>query len=608
MTRPSPARPAVLTPRASPRAAPAALARAAADDPGGSRRHPPDDADDWGAVDDASRAVTESYHPGATTTTPPDAPAPKSAKDSTAPARRVDTSPLEGIRTCACAVIAANHWLSWYGEKRHGAIELQGGFAVTVFFFITGFVLYLAYADKCCAKDFSFAAFIKRRYVRLVPVHWLCIAFYAPVIYFNYETIARDYYFWQNASGERHLWAGWILNPFFLHAWIFAPLHYWNGVAWSVSTQVGFYFLFPTVARRAKRLFAREEEELLTREKFTPSDARGSADATDASEDVEAADKTTAAGDTITAGVKVKNTNGSDMAPAVAPAYYPAPSGAIRELHAHALEARHVRCARILYVLSFAIPFAAMAFMNNPRFRAYWADPDVARDVDSGEEVVTELGSDIDGIRAYFVARSWTPFRLPVFLLGVLFAARRERLRRVGDDRDPDVRAYWAALADRYSARFVAYWFLSSAFSLAYAESKPVRLFSEFFLVYPFAFVLYGLTVADASESRAVRFLTHPLMLAGGRISYAAYLLQFPVWSYVDFFAYGTFENRFPPCSRDDPEDVSSWHECFAKSGYQEWPDVMVVWNVSLLFAVAYAVNRWFERPVVKWLSAKMKL
>ena len=34
----------------------------------------------------------------------------------------------------------------------------------------------------------------------------------------------------------------------------------------------------------------------------------------------------------------------------------------------------------------------------------------------------------------------------------------------------------------------------------------------------------------------------------------------------------------------------------------------MVVWNVSLLFAVAYAVNRWFERPVVKWLSAKMKL
>ena len=69
---------------------------------------------------------------------------------------RVDTSPLEGVRALACAIIAANHWLLWYGEKRHGAIELQGGFAVTVFFFITGFVMYLAYGDKACREDFKY--------------------------------------------------------------------------------------------------------------------------------------------------------------------------------------------------------------------------------------------------------------------------------------------------------------------------------------------------------------------------------------------------------------------------------------------------------------------
>ena len=69
---------------------------------------------------------------------------------------RVDTSPLEGIRALACAVIAANHWLLWYGKKKHGAIELQGGFAVTVFFFITGFVMYLAYGDKVCREDFKY--------------------------------------------------------------------------------------------------------------------------------------------------------------------------------------------------------------------------------------------------------------------------------------------------------------------------------------------------------------------------------------------------------------------------------------------------------------------
>ena len=85
-------------------------------------------------------------------------------------------------------------------------------------------------------------------------MHWLCIATYAPVIAYNYETIANDYYFWQNAFGEKHLWVGWLLNPLFLSSWIFAPLHYWNSVAWSVSTQVGFYFVFPFVARVMKAL------------------------------------------------------------------------------------------------------------------------------------------------------------------------------------------------------------------------------------------------------------------------------------------------------------------------------------------------------------------
>ena len=57
---------------------------------------------------------------------------------------------------------------------------------------------------------------------------------------------------------------------------------------------------------------------------------------------------------------------------------------------------------------------------------------------------MTELGSDVDGIRAYFLARSWTPFRLPVFLLGVLFAAKRTRMRRMNTDTDQDTTLYYA--------------------------------------------------------------------------------------------------------------------------------------------------------------------
>ena len=249
--------------------------------------------------------------------------------------------------------------------------------------------------------------------------------------------------------------------------------------------------------------------------------------------------------------------------------------------------------------------FAAMALFNNPRFREYWSSPNVPRDPETGKETVTELGSDVDGIRAYFLARSWTPFRLPVFLLGSLFGARRERMRRNATDKSEDVIAFWATIVDRYAFRLILFWTLAASFSLAYAESKPVRLVSEFFLLYPAAHVVFGLTVAG-DASRTYRFLTHPLLLLGGRVSYAAYLLQFPVWTYIDRMAYGTFKNRFPPCSRHDPEAAASWTDCFAKSGYQEWPDVMVVWNVFLLFAVAYVVNRYYETRMVAFLARKL--
>ena len=379
-------------------------------------------------------------------------------------------------------------------------------------------------------------------------MHWLCIATYAPVIAYNYATIANDYYFWQNASGEKHLWVGWLLNPLFLSSWIFAPLHYWNSVAWSVSTQVGFYFVFPFVARVMKARLAKEEGGLAV---------SGNA------------------------------------------------SGAVIETEEEIVEARYRRRARVLYALSILVPFAAMAFFNNPTFREYWSSPSANRDPETGKETVTELGSDVDGIRAYFLARSWTPFRMPVFLLGALFGARRERMRRNATDKDAAVIRSWATCVDRYAFRLCVFWTLAASFSLAYSESKPVRLFSEFFLLYPAAFVVFGLTVAG-DASRTYRFLTHPVLLLGGKCSYAAYLLQFPVWTYIDRMAYGTFKNRFPPCSRNDPDAAASWTDCFAKSGYQEWPDVMVVWNVFLLFAVAYVVNRYYETRMVAFLARKL--
>ena len=374
--------------------------------------------------------------------------------------------------------------------ERHGAIELQGGFAVTVFFFITGFVMYLAYGDKACREDFKYWVrtrvvsrrswtrdasfpnatlphptrdddpvsvdvpkrrfgsrvyranqiwnlerrvdfssfrvshppgddlrafllpftprqdFIKRRYIRLVPVHWLCIATYAPVIAYNYATIANDYYFWQNASGEKHLWVGWALNPLFLSSWIFAPLHYWNSVAWSVSTQVGFYFLFPFVARRMKRQLAKEE-----------------------------------------GGLAVASSGADPPSPETPPVPLPK---------------RRKKPSRRATVYGRGFCTRSRSSCRSRRWRSSTTRGFASTGARRTCLATPKQGR--DGHRARVGRRrhsrvlpraGWTPFRLPVFLLGSLFAARRERMRRNATDKSEDVIAFWASIVDRYAFRLI---------------------------------------------------------------------------------------------------------------------------------------------------------
>jgi hypothetical protein len=44
----------------------------------------------------------------------------------------------------------------------------------------------------------------------------------------------------------------------------------------------------------------------------------------------------------------------------------------------------------------------------------------------------------MDGVRAYFCARAWTPFRLPVFMLGMVMAGKRLRAQRTGESKQPE--------------------------------------------------------------------------------------------------------------------------------------------------------------------------
>ena len=174
---------------------------------------------------------------------------------------KIDTSAITGIRAITAIQIASGHWLLFYGSKNQVPIDFQGGLAVSTFFMITGFVLYVGYRHKVCdTETFSYWTFIKRRYARALPLHWICLVLYAPFVFLNYAQIRDDYNFWQNKSGEVNLIMGIALTPFLMHSWIFS-LCYWNSVCWSLSCQLGFYFCFPWMCRKLASLEEKIEEQ-----------------------------------------------------------------------------------------------------------------------------------------------------------------------------------------------------------------------------------------------------------------------------------------------------------------------------------------------------------
>ena len=124
----------------------------------------------------------------------------------------IDTSAITGLRAITALQIACGHWLLFYGNSDSPYLDFQGGVAVSIFFLITGFVMYIAYHEKVEKQGFKYWEFIKRRYIRVLPLHWFALAWFAPFLAFNYRTIVADYNFWQNKSGEVNLIMGIVLD------------------------------------------------------------------------------------------------------------------------------------------------------------------------------------------------------------------------------------------------------------------------------------------------------------------------------------------------------------------------------------------------------------
>jgi peptidoglycan/LPS O-acetylase OafA/YrhL len=143
---------------------------------------------------------------------------------------------FDGLRACAACLVLAYHSLLATGVTQHGLLatvtaELKG--AVTIFFVISGFLLYVPYARAIAAGEElpGWRSYLRRRAARILPGYWVAL------LVLSLTTFGAAFI-------GAHWWRYWGLTQ------IYEPSTVMNGlpVAWSLCVEVTFYIVLPVLA------------------------------------------------------------------------------------------------------------------------------------------------------------------------------------------------------------------------------------------------------------------------------------------------------------------------------------------------------------------------
>ena len=134
---------------------------------------------------------------------------------------------LDGVRAIAVLIVMASH------TDRHTIVP--GGFGVTIFFFLSGYLITsLLRSERCARGTIDLRAFYFRRVLRIMPPLYMTLLLLTIGSYFGLfgapaapAAVAADYALLSNYA---HLWTGGAGLP--------VPL-------WSLAVEEHFYLLFP---------------------------------------------------------------------------------------------------------------------------------------------------------------------------------------------------------------------------------------------------------------------------------------------------------------------------------------------------------------------------
>ena len=150
---------------------------------------------------------------------------------------------LTGLRFFAALSVIFVHSLN-QGLSRDAGYEQLAASAVTFFFVLSGFILTYVYDQRLTWAKVP--EYLVARWARIWPLHVTCLVFTAALY------MSRQYLPWNSETAWRF-----ITNLFLVQSWI--PIKDWplsfNGPAWSISTELGFYLLFPVLLIFGRRRF-----------------------------------------------------------------------------------------------------------------------------------------------------------------------------------------------------------------------------------------------------------------------------------------------------------------------------------------------------------------
>lgn len=124
-------------------------------------------------------------------------------------------------------------------------IYAYGGFAVSIFWMISGIIFYVFYMPQVRDLHISFPTFFKLRLTKLYPVHLLTL-FLVAILQYSYTTIHGSSFIYGN-NDLTHF----ILNILMINFWNAKFGLSFNGPFWSVSVEIFVYILFFLLSRNS---------------------------------------------------------------------------------------------------------------------------------------------------------------------------------------------------------------------------------------------------------------------------------------------------------------------------------------------------------------------